>query len=290
MMAHAQRHLTSRMAGSAGVVVVLASLNADLVVAVDARPRGGETVLGGDLVVHPGGKGANQAAAAALAGARVRVVGRVGDDAYGPMLRDALSAAGADVSGVRVTDDVATGVALILVTPDGENSIVVASGANARVDADDVTAGFGGDVAVAVAQLEVPVEAVTALARQCLAAGARLVLNAAPPEARLSAEVLRVCDPLVVNAHEASALTGAPVADSVETARSAAGSAAAGRVPERGAHAGECGRGRARRVVVLARGGAAGRPGRRHDRRRRLPRGHAGCPAGGRRRPADSHR
>jgi ribokinase len=146
----------------------------------------------------------------------------VGDDAYGPMLRDALSAAGADVSGVRVTDDVATGVALILVTPDGENSIVVASGANARVHADDVTAGFGGDVVVAVAQLEVPVEAVTALARQCLAAGARLVLNAAPPEARLSAEVLRVCDPLVVNAHEASALTGAPVADSVQTARSAA--------------------------------------------------------------------
>ncbi len=197
-------------------VVVLASLNADLVVAVDARPAGGETVLGGDLVVHPGGKGGNQAAAAALAGADVRVVGRVGDDAYGPMLREALAAAGADVSGVVTTPSRASGVALITVTPDGENSIVVASGANDAVSPDDVT-DLGG-AGVAVVQLEVPLAAVVALAERCAAAGTRLVLNAAPPRDDVPASVLAVCDPLVVNAHEAAALTGRPVPEDADAA------------------------------------------------------------------------
>lgn len=200
-------------------VLVLASLNADLVVPVQQRPLGGETVLGGDLVVHPGGKGGNQAAAAARAGARVEVVGRVGDDAYAPLLREALTSAGADVSGVVTTPGAATGVALITVTPDGENSIVVAPGANARVSADDV-----GEVlaAVAVAQLEVPLEAVVALATRCVGSGARLVLNAAPPRDDLPDEVLAACDPLVVNAHEAAALTGAAVARDLDAAAEAA--------------------------------------------------------------------
>ncbi len=197
-------------------VIVLASLNADLVVAVEARPAGGETVLGGDLVVHPGGKGGNQAAAAALAGADVRV----GDDAYGPMLRAALAASGADVSGVVTTPSRASGVALITVTPDGENSIVVASGANDAVGPGDVP-DLGG-ARVAVAQLEVPLAAVVALAERCAAAGARLVLNAAPPRGDLPAAVLNACDPLVVNAHEAAALTGQPVPDDATTAATAA--------------------------------------------------------------------
>jgi ribokinase len=201
-------------------VLVLASLNADLVVPVQQRPQGGETVLGGDLVVHPGGKGGNQAAAAARAGAQVRVVGRVGDDAYGPLLREALTTAGADASSVVTMPGVATGVALITVTPDGENSIVVASGANAKVSADDV-----GDLraAVAVVQLEVPLEAVVALARRCDAEGARLVLNAAPPRDDLTPQVLAACDPLVVNAHEAAALTGAEVAHDLAAAVEAVG-------------------------------------------------------------------
>lgn len=200
-------------------VVVLASLNADLVVAVDTRPLGGQTVLGGDLAVHPGGKGANQAAAAALAGAATRVVGRVGDDAYGAMSRTALSDVGADVGGVVTTAGVATGIALITVTPDGENSIVVASGANARVAAADV-----GEVTetVAVTQLEVPLDAVIALAQRCRTSGARFVLNAAPPRADLPPAVLAACDPLVVNTHEAAALTGAGVATSVGDAVRAA--------------------------------------------------------------------
>ncbi len=196
-------------------VLVLASLNADLVVAVAARPAGGETVLGGDLVVHPGGKGANQAAAAALAGARVRVVGRVGDDAQGTLLRTALASVGADVSGVVTTAGAATGVALITVTPDGENSIVVASGANAHVTPGDVGAVTDD---VVVTQLELAMPAVDELARRCVEGGRRLVLNAAPPRHDLPAALLGACDPLVVNAHEAAALTGTSVAATVEDA------------------------------------------------------------------------
>ena len=196
-------------------VLVLASLNADLVVAVAARPAGGETVLGGDLVVHPGGKGANQAAAAALAGARVRVVGRVGDDAHGTLLRTALASVGADVSRVATTPGAATGVALITVTPDGENSIVVASGANAHLTPDDVGAVTDD---VLVTQLELPMPAVEELARRCVDGGRRLVLNAAPPRPDLTAALLAACDPLVVNAHEAAALTGTSVPTTVEDA------------------------------------------------------------------------
>ncbi|MEO7745582.1 MAG: ribokinase [Actinomycetota bacterium] len=196
-------------------VLVLASLNADLVVAVDTRPAGGETVLGGDLVVHPGGKGANQAAAAALAGATVRVVGRVGDDAYGELLRTALASVGADVTGVTTTPGAATGIALITVTPDGENSIVVASGANAHLTPDDVGAVTDD---VLVTQLELPMPAVEQLARACVDGGHRLVLNAAPPRTDLPEALLAACDPLVVNAHEAAALTGTSVATTVEDA------------------------------------------------------------------------
>jgi ribokinase len=203
-------------------VLVLASLNADLVVPVAERPLGGQTVLGGDLVVHPGGKGANQAAAAALAGADVRVVGRVGDDDWGTLLRDALTEVGADTAAVVTTSGVRTGVALITVTPDGENSIVVAPGANGRVTPDDLAGAMREDVRVAVAQLEVPLDAVAALARRCDEAGVRFVLNAAPPRADLPAGLLAACDPLVVNAHEAAALTGAAVAASLDDAVEAA--------------------------------------------------------------------
>src|SRR5882672_9267172 len=113
-------------------VVVVGSINADLVVRVDRRPAAGETVMGGELAVHPGGKGANQAVAAARLGARVLMIGAVGHDGYGELLLDSLGATGVDAAGVgRV--DVPTGVALIVVDRAGENSIVVAPGANATV-------------------------------------------------------------------------------------------------------------------------------------------------------------
>ena len=203
------------------MVLVLASVNVDLVVAVAARPLGGQTVLGGDLAVQPGGKGGNQSVAAALAGAQVRAIGRVGDDAHGELLREALRSAGVDASAVQTTPGVATGVALITVTPDGENAIVVAAGANALVSESDAGHTSWDDVGVAVAQLELPHPTVTAFARRCVNAGTRFVLNASPPRA-LEPELLGACDPLVVNAHEAAALTGQPLATSVDAAADAA--------------------------------------------------------------------
>jgi ribokinase len=189
-------------------VVVVGSINADLVVRVDRRPAAGETVMGGELAVHPGGKGANQAVAAARLGARVLMIGAVGHDGYGELLLDSLGATGVDAAGVgRV--DVPTGVALIVVDRAGENSIVVAPGANATVRPDVVAAHRGdlGRAAVCVLQCELPSAAVEAAAREAAAQGTRVVLNLAPPLA-LSPDVLALCDPLVLNEHEAAQVLG----------------------------------------------------------------------------------
>jgi ribokinase len=189
-------------------VVVVGSINADLVVRVDRRPAAGETVLGGELAVHPGGKGANQAVAAARLGARVLMIGAVGRDGYGALLLDSLRATGVDGAGVgRV--DVPTGVALIVVDRAGENSIVVAPGANATVSPDVIAAHRGelGRAAVCVLQCELPSAAVEAAAREAAAQGTRVVLNLAPPLA-LSPGVLALCDPLVLNEHEAAQVLG----------------------------------------------------------------------------------
>lgn len=198
-------------------IAVIGSANADLVVHVDRRPIGGETVLGSDLETNPGGKGANQAAAAARMGGSVRFVGCVGDDGHGELLQRSLTAAGADLTGLtRVA--AATGVALITVTPDGENSIIVAPGANAHVTPallDTVPDAWSG-AEVVVMQLEVPMPTVEHVAAACVERGQRFVLNCAPA-APLSPAVLAACDPLVVNESEAAFLLGddepAPGAD-----------------------------------------------------------------------------
>ncbi len=192
-------------------VVVVGSANADLVVRVGRRPVGGETVIGSELVVTPGGKGSNQAIAAALLGADVRFLGCVGRDAYGDLLAQALSDAGADVSGLgRVATP--TSVALIIVTPDGENSIIVTAGANGQVTPDFLRGSEERwrEAALLVMQLEVPLDAVEFLAAECRARGIRFLLNAAPA-APLGAEVLAACDPLVVNETEAAFLLGGDV-------------------------------------------------------------------------------
>jgi ribokinase len=119
-------------------VVVVGSLNLDLVVRVARHPRPGHTVLGGDVSRYPGGKGANQAVAAARLGQRVAMVGRVGDDDAGATLRRALVGDGVGVDAVRVTPGAPTGIALITVDEAGENAIVVSPGANARLSAEDV--------------------------------------------------------------------------------------------------------------------------------------------------------
>jgi ribokinase len=114
-------------------VFVVGSVNADLVVEVPRRPGPGETVSGTDLATLPGGKGANQAVAAARLGGRVAMLGRVGRDSVGDVVTAALSHAGVDAADVEALADVPTGVALITLTPDGENSIVVSPGANGRL-------------------------------------------------------------------------------------------------------------------------------------------------------------
>ncbi|TXS18923.1 PfkB family carbohydrate kinase, partial [Streptomyces sp. wa22] len=158
-------------------LLVVGSANADLVVGVERRPGPGETVLGTDLVVHPGGKGANQAVAAARLGARTALLARVGDDAHGRLLRASQQEAGVDTGGVLV-GGAPTGVALITVDPSGDNSIVVSPGANARLTPDDVRAAgalFASARVVSV-QLEIPLDTVAETAR-ALGPGARLVLN-----------------------------------------------------------------------------------------------------------------
>ncbi|MYS16718.1 ribokinase, partial [Streptomyces sp. SID4982] len=188
-------------------LLVVGSANADLVVGVERRPGAGETVLGGDLAVHPGGKGANQAVAAARLGARTALLARVGDDGHGTLLLDSLRSAGVYTSAV-LTGGAPTGVALITVDPSGDNSIVVSPGANARLTGGDVRAAGGvlGAARVVSAQLEIPLETVAELVRS-LPEGTRFVLNPSPPRP-LPAEVLAACDPLVVNEHEARVLLG----------------------------------------------------------------------------------
>ncbi|MFF8971406.1 ribokinase [Streptomyces sp. NPDC014995] len=188
-------------------LLVVGSANADLVIGVERRPAAGETVLGSDLAVHPGGKGANQAVAAARLGARTALLARVGDDAHGRLLLDSQRAAGVDTVGVLV-GGAPTGVALITVDPSGDNSIVVSPGANARLTPEDVRAAacLLHTSRVVSAQLEIPLETVVEVVRG-LAPGSRFVLNPSPPRP-LPAEVLAACDPLIVNEHEAKVILG----------------------------------------------------------------------------------
>ncbi|WP_435643620.1 ribokinase [Streptomyces sp. H49] len=193
-------------------LLVVGSANADLVIGVERRPGAGETVLGGDLSVHPGGKGANQAVAAARLGARTALLARVGDDGHGRLLLDSLRSAGVDPAGV-LAGGAPTGVALITVDPSGDNSIVVSPGANARLTPADVRAAEGLLRAsrVVSAQLEIPLETVEEVVR-ALPSGTRFVLNPSPPRP-LPTEVLAACDPLIVNEHEARVLLGGAGAD-----------------------------------------------------------------------------
>ena len=186
-------------------VVVLGSANADLVVEVPRRPGGGETLLGSDLQLFAGGKGANQAAAAARGGATTRFLGCVGPDAHGEFLRRHLTDAGVDVSGVR-TGSRPTGTALILLTPDGENWIVVSPGANAAVDVAMVEemSPVWMSADVLILNLEVPLETVTHLVARAAAGGVRLLLNAAPA-VHFDRAVLEACDPLSTRRRSCSA-------------------------------------------------------------------------------------
>lgn len=195
-----------------GRVVVLGSLNVDLVTDVERHPRPGETVLAtGPVRRFAGGKGGNQAVAAAEAGARVAMVGAVGEDEDGERYLARLRSRGVDVSAVRVEPGAATGQAWITVGADSENAIVVIPGANADLTLEDLepVSDLGpGDVLLV--QLEVPMPVVAAAARRAHGRGARVVVNAAP-YAALPHDVAALADPLVVNEHEALALADSDV-------------------------------------------------------------------------------
>jgi ribokinase len=188
-------------------IAVVGSANVDLSIPVDSLPAAGQTVLGGDVLRGSGGKGANQAVAAARLGRRVALIGRVGDDDAGIWLRQQLESNGLDLRGLLTTRGVPSGLAVIAVDALGENSIVVSSGANSRLTTDDL-AGAGqllAEAAVVLTQLEVPLEVVAGLRSHT---GARLILNPAPVPRRAELD-LDGFDVIVPNRGELAALVGA---------------------------------------------------------------------------------
>ncbi|MEC5200607.1 ribokinase [Arthrobacter sp. PL16] len=197
-------------------IVVVGSINVDLVITLERHPHPGETVLGRSMAVLPGGKGANQAVAAALLGADVTMIGAVGSDAYADTALSALTTAGVDLRGVSRTDG-GTGVAVVEVSDDGENTIVVVPGANAEVTSELVSA--SADVirgaAVVVVQGELPAASIGVAVRT---SAGRVIINLAPVIA-LDRQVLLRADPLVVNEHEGALVLaqfgGDPDADHV---------------------------------------------------------------------------
>jgi len=189
------------------MLLVFGSLNADLVFQVEALPRPGETVLCPGYQLAAGGKGANQAAAAAKAGAAVRMVGHVGADSFGQFLREALAAAGVDGAKIA-TSEAATGIAVIGVDRSAENQIMVASGANLDSHAGQIEDAELGPGVTALCQNEIRPEATFALLERAKARGARTILNLAPA-GEVPEGVLDALDLLVVNQIEAATAAGA---------------------------------------------------------------------------------
>lgn len=190
-------------------IVVVGSLNMDLVISAPRLPKVGETILGGRFDTFPGGKGANQAVAAARMGGRVCMVGRVGDDDFGSALLNTIQADGIDAGHVRHDPQAATGVALITVDRDGQNTIVVAPGANGQVGPEDVLAAEEAfrQAGVLLVQLECPLPAVEAAIDLANRHGLKTVLNPAPAQ-QLSPDLLQKVDTLAPNQTELALLTG----------------------------------------------------------------------------------
>ena len=202
-------------------VLVVGSINTDLVVAVPTLPRAGETVLGNDLQRIGGGKGANQAVAAARLGARTALLGCVGNDAFGNVQKEELAASGVAIKAIETDPVRPTGAALILVDASGNNVIAVSPGANAALAPSHVASAgpLFAQSSVLVCQLEVPLTTVRSALAQASARNLTTILNAAPGTAEAAA-LLESTDVLVVNRVEAASLVGQPV-DSVAAARSA---------------------------------------------------------------------
>lgn len=200
-----------------GGVAVVGSANLDIVVQSPRRPVGGETILGSSLVETPGGKGANQAFAAARV-AGTAFIGQVGSDGAGEQLLATLAGAGIDVTHLRIAGT-PSGRAYITLTPDGENSIIVLPLANAELRTEHVLASLEAlRPAVVLTQLEIPSDVVEATADWCARRGARFILNPSPV-GPVAERVLAVADPLIVNQGEAQAILGTGSDDNDDLAR-----------------------------------------------------------------------
>ena len=204
-------------------ITVLGSLNMDISVVVPRLPAPGETVLGSGAVIAPGGKGANQAIAAARLGGTVRMIGCTGDDEFGRMARSALEAEGVDIGGVRAVPGSATGLALITVDASGENVITVAPGANGQVGGIEVAAALSAAPDILVLSAEIPAGILAEVLAGARAAGVACLLNLAPapPEAAGLLAGPGEAGWLVVNESEAAAVLGHPVAGLAEAGAAA---------------------------------------------------------------------
>jgi len=205
------------------VVVVVGSANHDQIIRVPRLPQSGETILGESIVTHVGGKGANQAVASARMGSPVHFVGCVGDDPSGALLLRELRAEGVDASHVDIIAGESTGLAIVHVVADGENSITVVPGANFAQTVERVRGAIeelaqDGDLVVVQGELRPHIIAETIAAGT--AVGARVLCNLAP-YVDLAADSFAACDPLVVNESEASSLVGSPVKTVGDAARAA---------------------------------------------------------------------
>lgn len=192
-------------------ILVIGSLNADLVVRAPHFPQPGETISGDDLHIIPGGKGANQAVAAARQGASVVMLGRVGKDSFGPFLLDSLKSDSVDITNVHA-DDSATGTAIIVVDASGQNSIVLSAGANGKVSPADVNNASSLNSSLILLQLEIPIPTVLYAAHYAKQNGIRVILNPAPAKS-LPDELISLIDFIVPNETELSLLTGLEVKD-----------------------------------------------------------------------------
>lgn len=200
-----------------GRVFVAGSINMDVVATAERHPRIGETVAGHAVLYFPGGKGANQAVAAAKLGAPVTLIGRLGKDAFGDELKSFLVAQGIDLSFVQQTAEAHTGTAIITIA-NADNTIVVIPGANALVDAADVAAPTLAKGDIAVSQFEIPLPAIAAFFKNARAAGATTILNPAPA-IEFGGELLDLVDILILNESELGVLAKTALCDSDDDAR-----------------------------------------------------------------------
>jgi ribokinase len=200
-----------------GRVFVAGSINMDVVATADRHPRIGETIAGQAVLYFPGGKGANQAVAAAKLGAPTTLIGRLGGDAFGDELKAFLAAQGIDLSFVQQTSGTHTGTAIITVA-NADNTIVVIPGANAQVSATDVGAPMLAKGDIAVSQFEIPLPTITAFFKRARAAGATTILNPAPA-VEFGRELLDLVEILILNESELGLLAKTELRDTDDYSR-----------------------------------------------------------------------